>query len=62
MTARLQRWFKVIVFLLTREDSTISIYEKNQGASTLNTSRMGTLKALVWFMISIAVSFSVCLL
>ena len=64
MTAKLQRWFKVVLFLLTLEDSTHSIYEDTRACfySSSNTSGVGTIKALVWMMIAIAICFSLCLL
>jgi len=64
MTAKIQRWFRVIVFLLTREDSTISIHEKRRACLYLssNTPGLGTIKALVWMMIAIVFCFSLCLL
>jgi hypothetical protein len=65
MTAKIQRWFKVAVFLLTREDSTLSICDERRRAclyASSTTSGLGTIKALVWMMISIAISLSLALL
>lgn len=64
MTARLQRWFKVAAFLLTLEDSTLSVDER-EGICIYpasNISGLGAIKALVWMIVSIVFSLSVCLL
>jgi hypothetical protein len=64
MTAKIQRWFKVAAYLLTREDSTLTVHDERKAFlyASSNTSGLGTIKALVWMMISIALSFSLCLL